>query len=304
MNQAVPVLPTVKSKRKLTERFQSSFFLAPAVIVIVSVFLFPVIKLLQYSFEAQNYGQTKWVGLSNYKFLFHDPAFLQAVKNNAILLLCVPILIILSIFFSILLYEKIKGWQFYRGIVFLPYILAIPVVGIIFSYIFQFNGILNDFLRSIGLGYLALDWLANSKLALPTVMFVIVWKELGFGIVLFLSRLLSVPEELYEAAKLDGASWLQTHIKITIPQLRTVINFYSTVAIITMFSWVFNYVYVMTKGGPGNSTMVSELYIYQQGFRYNQMGIASAVGVLLLLVTSIVIFLQLKARGGVDNEET
>lgn len=291
-----------RAKRKFTDRYQALLFLAPALLTIGFVFLFPVAKLIQYSFQVQDYGQWKWVGLANYQGLFKDDVFLQAVRNNAVLLLCVPVLIALSIFFAILLYEKIRGWQAYRSIVFLPYLLAIPVVGIVFSYIFQYNGILNEILRSLGLERLALDWLADSKLALPTVMLVIIWKELGFGVVLFLSRLLSVPEELYEAAKLDGASWWQTHWHITIPQLRDVIQFYSIVAVITMLSWVFNYVYVMTKGGPGTSTMVSELYIYQQGFRFNLMGSASAVGVILLVVTSLVIYLQFKIKG-VDSDE-
>jgi ABC-type sugar transport system permease subunit len=107
---------------------------------------------------------------------------------------------------------------------------------------------------------------------------------------------MSVEEELFDAAKIDGANWWQLQWYITIPQLSAVIEFFSVISVITMLSWVFNYVYVMTGGGPGNSTMVTELYIYLSGFRYNQPNLTSAVAVLLLLVTGIFIFLELRLR--------
>jgi raffinose/stachyose/melibiose transport system permease protein len=119
---------------------------------------------------------------------------------------------------------------------------------------------------------------------------VVIWKEFGFGVVLFLARLMSVEEELFEAASLEGARWGQVLFRITIPQLATVIEFYVVINVITMLSWVFNYVFVMTSGGPGNATMVSELYIYLQGFRYNLQGVAAAASVFLLAVTAVLIF--------------
>ena len=117
------------------------------------------------------------------------------------------------------------------------------------------------------------------------------WKEVGFGVVLFLARLMSVEEELFDAAKIDGANWWQLQRHITVPQLASVIEFFTVVSVITMLSWVFSYVFVMTGGGPGSSTMVTELYVYLMGFRYNQMSIAAAVSILLLLVTGVFIFL-------------
>lgn len=160
---------------------------------------------------------------------------------------------------------------------------------------------MNDFLTAIGLNVFALDWLGSTRLALPTLMFVIIWKEVGFGIVLFLARLMSVEEELFDAAKIDGANWWQLQWNITIPQLSTVMEFFIVISIITMLSWVFNYVFVMTGGGPGNATMVTELYVYLMAFRYNQMNLAAAVSVLLLIVTGIFIFLDLYLR---DKSET
>jgi len=243
-----------------------------------------------------------FIGLQNYISLFQDEVFRSALSHNFILLIAVPILVFVAIVFSVLLYEQLLGWQVYRTIFFMPYLLAIPVVGIVFSYIFQLNGILNLILRSLHLDFLALDWLGSPKYALWTIMGVIVWKEFGFGVVLFFARLMSVDEQMYEAARLEGANWWQTLVRITIPQLSLVIEFYVVIMIITMLSWVFNYVYVMTSGGPGGSTMVAELFIYLTAFRYNQMGKASAASILLLIITIALILLRANVSKRLETE--
>jgi ABC-type sugar transport system permease subunit len=272
-------------------------YLLPALIVIGFVFFFPIIRVIQYSLNRVSPKSLIFIGLTNYKILFTDDIFLSGLKNNIILLAAVPIIIILSVFFAILLFEKIRGWKFYRFVLFLPYILAIPVIGVVFSYIFQLNGVLNFLLEKVGLSFLMADWLGSSKWALWTVMFVVIWKELGFGIVLVFARLMSVPKDLYEAAEIDGASWFQKHIHVTVPQTRNVVSFLTIITIITMLSWVFNYIYVMTSGGPGTSTMVSEYYIYQTAFRYNNMGLASAASVILFIITFIFVIVQTRIRG-------
>ncbi|MCX6064766.1 MAG: sugar ABC transporter permease [Chloroflexi bacterium] len=277
-------------------KIEPYIFLSPAIAILLFVFGYPVLRLLISSFQRPIKGEMFFVGLANYKSVLKDDVFLQGAKNNIALLICVPIMVAAALLLAIFLFERIRGWKFYRTTLFLPYLLPITVVGLIFSYIFQQTGVLNDFLKTIGLGFLALDWLGSTKLALPTLMFVIVWKEVGFGIVLFLARLMSVEEDLFDAAKIDGANWWQLQWNITIPQLATVIEFFTIISVITMLSWVFGYVYVMTGGGPGNSTMVTELYIYQTAFRYNQLNIASAVAVLLLLITGVLIFLELRLR--------
>jgi ABC-type sugar transport system permease subunit len=284
--------------RSMLRKIEPYFFIAPAIIVILIIFAYPVLRLSVLSFQRPTEGRMVFVGFTNYLAIMRDDVFLRAARNNLVLLLCVPIMVVIALLLAIFLFERIRGWKFYRTTLFLPYLLPIAVVGLIFSYIFQLSGVLNEFLTSIGLGRFALDWLGSTRLALPTLMFVIVWKEVGFGVVLFLARLMSVEEELFDAAKIDGANWWQLQRYITVPQLAAVIEFFTIVSIITMLSWVFSYVYVMTGGGPGNSTMVSELFIYLSAFRYNQVNIASAVAVLLLLVTGVFIFLELRLREG------
>ena len=277
-------------------KYEPWLYLTPTFVVLGLVFGYPIIRLLILSLLRRAGGTDSFAGLANYRALFRDDVFVQAVRNNLTLLVCVPIMVVVALVLAIFLFERIRGWQLYRTTLFLPYLLPITVVGLIFSYIFQLSGVLNDLLKLVGLGWLALDWLGSTRLALPTVMFVIVWKEVGFGVVLFLARLMSVEEELFDAAKIDGANWWRLQWHITVPQLATVIEFFAVVSIITMLSWVFNYVYVMTSGGPGKATMVTELYVYLMGFRYNQMNLAAAVSVLLLLVTGIFIFLELRLR--------
>jgi len=277
-------------------KYEPWLYLAPTFLVLAFVYAYPVARLIQLSLLRRAGGAYSFAGLANYRALLRDDVFVQAARNNLTLLICVPIMVVVALVLAIFLFERIRGWQLYRTTLFLPYLLPITVVGLIFSYIFQLSGVLNDVLKLIGLQRLALDWLGSTHLALPTVMFVIVWKEVGFGVVLFLARLMSVEEDLFDAAKIDGANWWQLQWHITVPQLATVIEFFSVISIITMLSWVFNYVYVMTSGGPGQATMVTELYVYLMGFRYNQMNLAAAVSVVLLLVTGIFIFLELRLR--------
>lgn len=271
-------------------------YLAPALVMLLAVFGYPVVRLIILSLQRPKGGVPIFVGLGNYQLLFRDDVFLQAVSNNLKLLLTVPVTVGLALVLAVFLFERIKGWRLYRMTLFLPYLLPIAAVGLVFSYIFQLSGVLNDFLKAVGAGALAQDWLGSTTLALPTVMFVIIWKEVGFGVVLFLARLMSVEEELFDAARVDGANWWQLQRHVTVPQLATVIEFFTVISIITVLSWVFGYVFVMTSGGPGNATMVTELYVYLMGFRYNQMNLAAAVSALLLLVTGVFIFLELRLR--------
>jgi ABC-type sugar transport system permease subunit len=272
-----------------TRPYVPYLYVAPAVGLLLLVFAYPIVRVFDFSTRLIRGDSGPWVGLQNYRLVFDDPTFQAAVKHSLILLVAVPILLAISVFVAVLLYDKLRGWRVYRSVLFLPYILAIPVVGIVASYVFQRNGVLNDTLRLVGLDRLALDWLGDEGLALATVMFVIVWREVGFGIILFLARLLTLGEEQLEAARVDGASWWQRLRYVIIPELRGTIEFYVVVASITMIAWVFAYVWTITNGGPGDATMVVELYIYNQGLRNSLPGMASAVAVVLLSFTTVMI---------------
>jgi ABC-type sugar transport system permease subunit len=279
-------------------RAEPLVWIAPALLVVAFVFGYTMVELVRTAFEYEG----EWVGLENFRLTVDDPTFHTALTHNARLLLAVPVLVLLAILLAVLLFETLRGWRFHRAAVFLPYVLPIPVVAVVFGQILQLNGLLNQALRSLGLGALAFDWLGQPKWALWTMTGVIIWKELGFGVILFLARLLSLPAETFEAARIDGARFFRLHRYVTVPQLAGVIAFYIVIEAITMVSWVFNYVYVMTngQGGPGNATMVTELYIYQTAFQYQAPELAAAAAMILFALTFVLIvfFFRIQRRTG------
>jgi ABC-type sugar transport system permease subunit len=279
-------------------------YVAPMVALLGFIFAYPIAKLFDFSFRLIRGASGPWVGTLNYENVFADPNFREAAIHSLTLLLAVPIMTAISLVASVLLYERVRGWRAYRVLFFLPFILAIPIVGIVFGYIFQLNGVLNEFLRDLGLGALALDWLGSEKLALWTIMFVIVWREVGFGIVLFLARLLSLNEDMIDSAKIDGAGWWRRLRYVIVPQLKGTIEFYAVIAVITMIAWVFAYVFTITHGGPGTATSIVELYIFNTGIRNSLPGMASAVAVLLLVTTLILIIALFRLRAKATAEET
>jgi ABC-type sugar transport system permease subunit len=277
-------------------RAEPLVWIAPALAVVLFVFGYSMVELVRQAFEHKG----KWVGIDNFRLVVTDPVFQVALEHNGRLLLSVPVLVALALLLAVLLFETLRGWRFHRATVFLPYVLPIPVVAVIFGQILQLNGLLNQGLRTIGLGGLGYDWLGDPGWALWTMTGVIVWKELGFGVILFLARLLSLPAETFEAARIDGARFFRLHRYVTVPQLGGVIAFYVVVEAITMVSWVFNYVYVISQGtgGPGDATQVSELYIYQSAFQYSAPDLAAAAAVVLFGATLVMIvaFFRIQRR--------
>lgn len=284
------------SYKRFSRAIEPYLYLIPAAVLIILVFVYPIIWILQNSLLQNNPDGTKGFGFTNYRLVFEDPVFYQVVSNNGKLLFSVPIMTLLALFLAIILFERVRGWMAYRGIIFMPYILAIPVVGTTFVYLLGLNGILNTLLRGVGLDGLAQDWIGSADWVIPSISVVIIYRELGFGMVLFLARLMSLDKEILEAAEIDGANWWQKHAYITLPQMSGVIEFFVVVELITMLSWVFAYVYTMTGGGPGFASTVMEFYIWKHAFAFRSPGIASALAVVLLGVTTILIVLQLRLR--------
>ena len=291
-----------RRRRLRLGRAEPAVWIAPALAVVVFVFGYSMVELVK---TASKY-EGAWT-FANFQVTWSDPSFKTALTHNVRLLLAVPVLVLVSLLLSVLLYEGLRGWRFHRWAIFLPFILPIPVIGVIFGQLLQFNGFLNQGLRAVGLSGLAQDWLGQPRWALWTMTAVIIWRELGFGVILFLARLLAVPTELFEAAKIDGARFFRLHRYITLPQLASVIAFYVVVEAIVMVSWVFNYVYVMTngQGGPGDATQVTELYIYQTAFQYQSPEVAAAAAVMLFGATLvfIVFFFRIQRRGALAGVE-
>ncbi len=271
--------------------FVPILFVAPCVALLAFIFGYPLVKIFEFSFRHIRGFTGPFVGFRNYQLVLNQPTFQDAITNNAKLLLAVPVIIIVSVLIAIVLFDQVRGWRVYRTILFIRYILSVPIVAVVLKNIFQFNGPFNETARALGMDFIALDWLGDPKVAIWTIMIVVIWREVGFGIVLMLSRLLGLNAETLEAAQLDGANWRQRVIYVIIPQMRGIIEFYAVVNVIGMVAAVFAYVFMVTKGGPGTSTQVMELYIFNMLTRNALPGIASAVSVMLFIAFVVMILI-------------
>lgn len=276
-------------------RIELLMYLFVPMLLITFVYFYPLVIIIKDSLILTG---TKNINFSfiNYITIFQTDAFISGIKNNFLLLISVPIIIVLAILFAAILYDKIFAWKFYRFIVFMAYILPIPVVGIVFVYIFQLNGVFNTVLRFIGLGVLTRDWFGDPKIVIWSIMSIIIWKMLGFNTVLLLARMMNINLDLYDAAKIDGCNWFQQHLHISIPQCSSTLRFLITIDIIVMFAWVFNYVYVTTTGGPNAASMVTELMIYKFAFTWFNFKMAATAAFILFLISSIFIIIQTRLR--------
>jgi ABC-type sugar transport system permease subunit len=288
-----------------SSKFTPYLYVAPLVALLLFVFGYPLVRIFEFSFKMVRGIDGPWIGFRNYELVLTQSLFWESVLHNLYLLLAVPFMVGWSLLIAVILYERLKAWKFYRVVLFLPYILAIPIIAVIVKKMFQFNGPVNEVLRWIGLDFLALDWIGSSDVALTTVMLLIIWRESALGIILFLARLLSLDESQIEAAKIEGANWWQRLWHVIVPEMKVVIEFYVVVSVITILSAVFAYVFVIGggRGGPGTSTMVVEFYIFNALIRSSLPGIASAVSVMLFLVSLLLIVPLFAMRRRANEEE-
>ncbi len=273
-------------------------YCAPLLALLAFIFGYPMVKVVDFSTRLVRGSSGPFIGLDNYRNALDDPTFRNAVRHSATLLLVVPVLLVISVLMSVLLYDQMRGWRVYRSVLFLPYILAVPIVGIVASYIFTLHGVVNELLEKVGLQSLAIDWIGSEHYALMTVLIVIIWREVGFGIVLFLARLMSQDDAPLEAARIDGASWWQRLWHVILPELRGTIEFYVVIAATTVLAFAFAYVWTLTQGGPGDATTTLEVYIYNTGEVQSLPGQAAAVATMLLalMIPFVVLLFWVRRR--------
>ena len=276
---------------------------APAAAFIGLIFIYSLVRLAYASVHTGDNGNSGPAQLDAYRFVLNDSIFRNAVKHNLLLLISVPVVLVLALGIALILHEGIMGWRLYRTVVFVPYILAIPVLGTTFIYLLSLNGGLNALLGDVGLGFLRQDWLGSPSWVLPSIAGIIIYHELGFGVVLFLARLLSLPEEVDQAGRIDGCNWWQLRRRITLPQMTGVITAFVTLELINMLSWVFAYVYSTTKGGPNFASYVLELYIFDSAFTFRAPSFAAAAAILLLAASTVLITVQVRRTSIEVNPE-
>lgn len=277
-----------------SEAVAAWLFLSPALLLLGIFVFWPIIDLLYLSFTTDNFTQagTRWVGLWNYRRLVTNPDFWQVLGNTVYYTVAtvIPSLVI-PLGLAVLLNRAVFLRDFLRTAYFIPSITSMVAVGLGFRWLFQNDGPLNALLSWVGLA--PIPWLGSTVWAMPVLILLSVWKQLGFNMVVFLAGLQAIPTERYEAAELDGAGPWQQFWYITLPGLRPTLIFAAVTTIIfTLRS--FEQVYVVTGGGPLNTTNLLTYYIYEEAFGRFDLGYAAAVATVLLTITFVVVYLQLQ----------
>ena len=284
-------------KAKTADTIAGYVFLLPYLLFLFTVVLYPLIQGLYMSFHEWGiFGAPKYIGVKNYVTLWNDGTFWDSLWHTVyFVVLSTPPLVILGLLFATGLNKKFRGRSMARGMIFFPYLLTVSIVGAIWRWMLQRNyGLVNYYLGKLGLS--AMGWLTEASTAMPAVALATIWWTVGFNVIVFLAALQDIPEQLYEAAKIDGADGIKSFFKITIPMLRPTMFFVIIMQIISSFQ-IFGQEYVMTGGGPYGKTRTMVQYLYEQGFRYFRMGYASAMAYVLFAIMLILTLIQWKIMG-------
>ncbi|NRD77175.1 sugar ABC transporter permease [Bacillus sp. BRMEA1] len=273
--------------------------MAPAFIMLALFVYYPLVRNVVNGFYEWNPFtlDKKFVAAANYIHLFKDPVFFTVLKNNLLYAVISVILQVgLGLVIAAVLEDKVfrKFSTFFRTTFFIPVLISMTVIGILFSFVYNPEvGMLNSFLKAIGLGSWARGWLGDPKTAIFAVIAVSQWQSIGYTVMLYVLAIQNIPGDLYEAATIDGAGKIRSFFNITVPQVKEM-TFVLLVYTVTGSFLVFSEVYVLTSGGPSNSSQVFSTYMYQKAFIDNEPGYASAIANVILGITLIFYFVQNK----------
>ncbi len=282
------------------EKSAAWIFILPAILGTFIFIIIPVICSFSLSFMKWDLlNPPEFVGLSNYKIIFSEPIFIKILINTLVFALSVSVLgVIIPLILAAILNAKIRGSEFYKTAYFLPFITPMIVIGIVWEWIFDPNiGLLNTILN------IHINWLYDTNFALPALIIVTVWKLIGYNMIIFLASLSGISQSFFEAAKIDGANSVQIFKNVTIPLLSPTIFFVVIITAINSFQ-VFDLIYLMTEGGPLDSTNVLVYAIYKNAFEYFNAGKASALAYVLFFIILVLTLIQWNLRKKlVYNEE-
>ena len=275
----------------MTRRFRATpyLFLLPAVTLIGVFVVYPIIAVVYYSFTDYDIVRPPvWIGLGNYAKVFADKTFWLALTHSLIYLVVTPILITLSIGLAIVVNRKLRGITIYRALYFVPAVSGSIAIGLSWRFLFDRTGFINSILQSLGIIHEPIQWLATPSLVLPIAMLLTIWAGIGYYSVIFLAGLQNIPEELYDAARIDGCNDLQKHWHVSLPGLRPQIVFVGVISSLAALK-VFDEIYVLTNktGGILDSGVTMVFYLWRQAFQLQHAGYAAAIAIVLLALTLV-----------------
>lgn len=275
-----------------SEKFAGWVFIFPALLGTIIFIIIPVFCSFGLSFTKWDLlNPIKFVGFENYRLLFQEPLFFKILLNTIVFAISTSLFgVIFPLILACILNSKIRGSEFYKTAYFLPFITPMIVIGIVWQWIFDPNiGILNQVLQ------LHINWLYDPHFAMPALIIISVWKLIGYNMIIFLSSLSSISQSVFEAAKIDGANPVQTFFNVTVPLLSPSIFFVVTITAISSFQ-IFDLIYLMTQGGPLDSTNVLVYAIYKNAFEYFNVGKASAIAYVLFVIILVLTLIQWNLR--------
>lgn len=281
--------PRPRGRRQLSRRHRewiaAALFLAPDGIgLLLFVGLPMVLSVVLSFFQVSGFGSYEFIGLGNYRRMVNDPLFWDSMQTTGLyVVVLVPTLFVVSLGLGLLVQQRLPGVGVFRTVFFLPYALSLVVVGLLWKFMLDDQtGVVNKTARGVGLE--GRSWLGDPSLALYSVIAVFVWVMMGYYMIIFLAGLQEIPRELYEAARIDGAGPWQRFRRITWPLLRPTSFFVLLMSTVAAITGGFELIFVLTQGGPADSTSLAIYYIYQQAFNFGEYGYSAAMGTALVLV--------------------
>ncbi|OLF15036.1 sugar ABC transporter permease [Actinophytocola xanthii] len=283
--------PGARAGARRAEYLAPYALVAPAVLVIVVLRLYPLVLGVNFSFTGDGELDGTAVGLDNYVTLFGDPLFLGALRNVGLLVLLLPVAVAIPGLLATFIHLRVPGHRLFRGVYFFPAVLSPVIVGAIFNLLLAFDGPVNAVLDTVDLG--PVDWLGDPDVAIFAVVGVHVWATFGMALVVFLAGFSTLDPSLLDAARIDGAPLPRIIWHVIIPGLSRTIQFVVVTTMIGMLTSMFGLLYVMTSGGPGGATYLPEYYIWIQQGQMSRPALASAASTVLFLVMVVVGLLQI-----------
>jgi multiple sugar transport system permease protein len=268
----------------------------PVLFILMIIRLYPIVMAIYRSFTNwDGLYRSDWIGLGNYIRIFTNSPFWLLLRNSLVLLLTVPLQLLIGIFVAVLLYEEVRGWRFFRTIIYLPQIISAVTIGYLFRVGFSVDGPANLVIQNLGAKSFALEWLGNTATALGVLVFCLTWFSIGWQAIVILGGMSKISPEVFEAARMDGANFWQRTFFVVIPMVSRTIEYAVIMSMVWTLTSIFAFIYTITGGGPGYETSTIDYMIYtkfyQSGAPY---GFASALAVILLII--ILVFTVVEMR--------
>ncbi len=282
---------------------QAVLSILPIVVVLLAIRAYPIITAAVKSLTNwDGLFKSDYVGFTNYIRLLRGKVFWTLIRNNFVLLINVPIQVFFGLVVAVLLHERVWGWRFFRALYYIPQIISAVIIGYLFRTLFSMDGPINIVLARVGLMPEALEWLGNTGSALGVIVFTLVWSSVGWQAIVFMGGLSTIPDSVFEAARIDGAGFWRRTFRIAVPMLVRVVEYAVMLSVVWTFTGLFPFIFSMTRGGPGYETTTLDYMIYIKSFVSGvNLGEACAIAVLLLAIILALTAAQMKLTNRVDD---